>query len=414
MYKKVIMICFLMLTTLGCQESESLSKEQGQEKETSIEVEIPNVSEAADDGEEAAETEPSTDHAEKTTTSKKKQGEVTVDYIDVGQGDATLIQYIGKKQRYTILYDTGDWLGNEVVPFLKAKKIDFIDLVMISHPHADHIGQLEKVMETFDVGEVWMSGNSANSEVFQKALQAVLDSDANYDEPKAGSIYDIGPLTITILHPETLTGNLNEDSLSFHLAYENVSFIFTGDAGKKEERYMLQGGLPIEADYIQLGHHGSNTSSDNDFIEAVNPSAAIYSAGKDNAYGHPHKEVVSMFEKKGIPIYGTDKVGTITVTTNGQDSKIETEAERTEAERSNKQTFKTNNHTHTTEKCIDVNTANIEKLTNIIHIGEARAKKMIAARPFHSVDDLIYIKGIGEKRLQEIKQEGKACIGGDN
>jgi len=122
-------------------------------------------------------------------------GTLRVHYIDVGQGDATLFEVHDKEDMYTILYDTGDWQGNEVVPYLQQQGIETVDIIIISHPHADHIGQLEAVLTTFDVGEVWMTGNTANSEVYTKAAETIVENDIDYDEPQAGDVFDIGPLT---------------------------------------------------------------------------------------------------------------------------------------------------------------------------------------------------------------------------
>src|SRR5699024_5029307 len=151
-----------------------------------------------------------------------------------------------------------------------------------------------------EVGEVWMSGNSANTDLFQSAMKAILESETDYDEPRAGETYDIGPLEINVLHPGELSGGLNEDSLSLHFTYGNVSFLFTGDAYKEQERQIMVRTDDIEADFLQLGHHGSNTSSDPSFLERVNPTYAIYSAGAGNSYGHPHDEIVQLILNKGI------------------------------------------------------------------------------------------------------------------
>ncbi|MBO1005444.1 MBL fold metallo-hydrolase [Pseudogracilibacillus auburnensis] len=337
----------------------------------------------------------STDEATKTV-----QNQLTVHYIDVGQGDATLFQYVDENTEYTILYDTGDWQGNEVVPYLQKENVHFIDVIIISHPHADHIGQLENVMKNFDVGEVWMSGNSTNTKLFQSAMEAVLESDANYEEPTAGDIFDIGSLELVVLHPESLTGGLNEDSLSIRFTYGEVSFLFTGDAYKKQERQIIQRTDDIQADFLQLGHHGSKTSSDPEFIEAVQPKYAIYSAGAGNSYGHPNEEVVDLFAEKEIPLYGTDMHGTIMVKTDGVKSTIETEIDAKEDKKPN-------------DDCIDINRATKQELVKIVHIGETRAEEIIQLRPFHSIDDLMRINGISSARLKDIKAEEKACIGGN-
>src|SRR5699024_424652 len=199
---------------------------------------------------------------------------LTVHYIDAGQGDAALLQFTDEDETYTILYDSGDWQGNEVVPYLEKENVDFIDIVMISHPHADHIGQLEKVLNNFDVGEVWMTENTANSGVYEGAVEAILDSDADYEEPKAGDIFDIGELTIQILHPKTLTEDLNKDSLSAHFSYGDTAFLFTGDTYIEQEKQMIDQDMNIEADFLQLGHHGSDTSTSQSFLDEVKPTYA--------------------------------------------------------------------------------------------------------------------------------------------
>src|SRR5699024_5216286 len=207
------------------------------------------------------------------------------------QADATLFQYEDKAKTYTILYDTGDWKRNDVINYLAAVNISYIDLIIISHPDADHIGQLAEIMKTYDVGEVWMSGNESTSQTFQNALEAILATDAGYEEPRAGDKTTLGPMELKVLHPDTISGKANEESLSILFTYGENSFLFTGDAGKADEKEMISR-TSLQADILQLGHHGSNTSSDPAFIKEVDPDIAIYSAGEGNSYGHPHEEVI--------------------------------------------------------------------------------------------------------------------------
>ena len=324
-----------------------------------------------------------------------------VHYIDVGQGDATLLKFLGENNKtYHILYDVGDWKGNEVVPYLEKEQVKSIDLIIVSHPHADHIGQLKAVLENFPVEEIWMTENKSESNVFQSALQAILDSKANYHVPKVNERYFINQLEIEILHPDSLTGDLNADSLAVRFTYGNNSFIFTGDAYQDGEQEMVKRVGDLEAEFLQLGHHGSSTSSAPSFVEAVNPNYAIYSAAKDNSYGHPHVETVKLFSDLDIPLYGTDVHGTIIVTTDGITSRIETEKEGQVAKRK-PQTRKT---------CIDINEASFENLRQIQHINEERAKELIELRPFKNINELRKIYGIGKGRLRDIKQEGLACV----
>src|SRR5699024_5540718 len=125
----------------------------------------------------------------------------------------------------------------------------------ISHPHADHIGQLKRVVENFSVGEVWMSGNSANSDVFTEAMEAVEKSDASYEEQSTGDVFDVGPLVLTVLHPDQLSGDLNEDSMYSKCKLKETVFLYTGDAYKENEQNMISIDLPVEANVLQLGHH---------------------------------------------------------------------------------------------------------------------------------------------------------------
>lgn len=344
--------------------------------------------------------------------------DLEVHYIDANQADATLFQYTDEdNEAYTILYDTGDWNRNDVINYLAAREISSIDLIIVSHPHADHNGQLAEIVNTYDVGEVWLSGNTASSNTFQRSIEAVMDSDADYYEPRAGEIFDIGPLSIEVLHPSELTGNLNEDSISLLITYGNIKFVFTGDAYKNEEIIMSKH-TDIEAHFLQLGHHGSNTSSDPAFLQAVNPDVAIYSAGANNSYGHPSPEVISLILDSGIDLYGTDIHGTIVVTTDGNDYTISTKEDGTispastgASKQSKKKEVKKEKEKKLSSKdCVDLNNALLEQLETIIHIGEKRAELIVEQRPFHSVDDLTKIDGIGPARIDDIKSEGIACV----
>ena len=123
-----------------------------------------------------------------------------VHYIDVGQADATLLEFGDDNGTYTMLIDTGNWNSSNVVSYLQHQKITSIDIIAITHPHADHIGQVDQIIETFDVTEIWMNGETATSEVFLKALAAIEKNDVDYYEPKRGDVFDIGPLEVTVLY----------------------------------------------------------------------------------------------------------------------------------------------------------------------------------------------------------------------
>lgn len=240
-------------------------------------------------------------------------GKLTVHFIDVGQGDATLIQ----APDFTMLIDAGRHDRSEVVPYLEQAGVEHIDILVGTHPHADHIGQMDKVIQRFPVEEVWMSGDTHTSRTFERVLDAILDSGANYVEPRAGDVFQIGDALVTILNPDELTGDLNGGSIVMHFAYGEMALMLTGDAEAYQEDTMIGSDLPLQAQILKLGHHGSSTSSTQPFIENVLPELAIYSAGADNSYGHPHDEVIERLERMNIPVYGTDDYGTLIIETDG-------------------------------------------------------------------------------------------------
>ncbi|ANU24479.1 MBL fold metallo-hydrolase [Planococcus donghaensis] len=317
-----------------------------------------------------------------------------VHYIDVGQGDSTLIEVEG----FSLLIDAGNWKSTEVIDYLKQQEIKNIDIVVGTHPDADHIGQLAQVIGEFDVGEVWMSGNSSSSATFINALQAIEASGTEYVEPRTGDVFDVGSLQIEVLHPSEISGATNEESVSLKMTYGEIEFIFTGDAGVREEQEMIDSSIDLNAEILHLGHHGSNTSTSLAFLKAVTPEIAIYSAGADNSYGHPHAEVIAAVENAGAEVYGTDVNGTIVVETNGETYNVNTQQEGVPTEGQN--------------RCVDINIASSAELQEISGIGETYAKAIINKRPFENIEQLVDIKGIGQGTLDAIQDQGLACIGG--
>jgi len=206
------------------------------------------------------------------------------------------------------------------------------------------------------------------------------------------------------------------------VTYGEIRFIFTGDASTSDELTMLQSGFNMDADILQLGHHGSSTSTHPTFLSEVSPSVAIYSAGVDNSYGHPHDEVVNRIKGSGIDLYGTNVHGTIIVSTDGNNYKVLTKKDGTISPTSNNKLDTSGGSSAAPESsnkpdtpnngCIDINSATSEQLQEIIHIGPARAEELIQLRPFQTIEDLSRINGIGPARVKDIKIQKLACIGG--
>lgn len=252
-------------------------------------------------------------------TSPSVNGQLTVHFMDVGQGDATLIE----GDDFAILIDAGRHDRSDVVPYLKSRGIKSLDLVIGTHPHADHIGQISQVIEHLEVEEVWLSGDVHTSRTFERTIDAILAEDIAYHEPRAGEKYELGDLHIHVLNPTHLTGDFHQGCLAIKVVYGEISFLFTGDIEQETEEEMLARGEEVEATIFQLGHHGSSTSNSEAFLRAIAPDITIYSAAEGNSYGHPHQEVIQRLEELEIPVYGTDQYGTILIHTDGETYSLE-------------------------------------------------------------------------------------------
>lgn len=253
-------------------------------------------------------------HAEQPASEPEPDYPLTIHFIDAGQGDATLI----KGPDFTILIDAGRHDDERVIRYLNSIRMDHLDLLIGTHPHADHIGQFPQILANYNVNEVWMSGELHTTRTFERALDAILASDAGYREPRAGERYEIGSATLDVLHPAELNGDFNNGSIVVRLTFSELSVLFMGDTELPGELEILNRQHPIQSDILKIGHHGSSSSSSVPFIEGVNPQAAIYSAGRDNTYGHPHYEVISRLYDRDIAVYGTDKYGTIRLSSDGR------------------------------------------------------------------------------------------------
>ncbi len=256
-----------------------------------------------------------------TTTARVEEPGFTAHFIDVGQADATLLE----GPDFAILIDAGHWQRDDVIPYLESVPVEEIDLLVGTHPHADHIGQFPQVLGAVEVEEVWMPGYEHDSQTYENTMEAIDASGATYTEPRTGDTREIGDATLTVLNPPGDDGDIHETSISVRIDRGDVSFMFTGDAEEQTERWMVESGLDLDVDIYQVGHHGSYTSSTQAFLDAMTPAVAIYSAGEDNQYDHPHDVVIDRLHESGIQIYGTDLHGTVTVTTGGESYTVETE-----------------------------------------------------------------------------------------
>jgi competence protein ComEC len=266
-------------------------------------------------------TTPPTTAAPLPSTPVLTKGELKVHFIDVGQGDSILID-LGETE---VLIDGGE-KSPGVVPYLEGYVDGPLEVMIATHPHADHIGGLIAVLNAFQVEQIWNNGDTSTSKTYSEFMSAVQSEGAQVYTGKRGDTINAGDLTFTILNPATLAGTTNNNSIVTSLSYGNVDFLFTGDAEQEAEAAMLiASDMPVpEVEILKVGHHGSRTASSEDFLAVTSPEVAVYMASQDNSYGHPHPETLDALAQIGAKIYGTDVNGTIKVTTDGEGYTIQT------------------------------------------------------------------------------------------
>ena len=245
-----------------------------------------------------------------------------VHYLDVGQGDSIFIELPNNE---TMLIDAAESYQSEnIINYLKNLNYQKIDYVIGTHPHTDHIGGLKDIINTFEIGKIYMPKVVSTTKTYESLLMAIKDKNLKINTAKAGtSIIDTDALKINILAPNNSTyTELNNYSVVTKITYGTTKFLFMGDAEKLSENEIKEN---VTADVIKIGHHGSNTSSSIDFIKKVNAKYGIISVGINNKYNLPKEETITNWENSGTKIYLTSTNGTITAISDGTNIKIESE-----------------------------------------------------------------------------------------
>lgn len=252
---------------------------------------------------------------------------VCVHIIDVGCADSIFIKCEDKN----ILIDAADNDVSDVVPsYLKRHNVKTLDLVVATHPHRDHIGQMAQVVNTFNIARFIMphlkDGVMATTKTYEGLLHALDMKKITPEDPIPGTSFQVGNVTVNILAPNAQYDNINNYSVVVKLTYGKSSFLFTGDAEKESEKDMINAGFDLTADILKVGHHGSKTSTTQEFLNAVKPKYAIVSVGPSQ-HNLPKKDTLNRLTKNGINVLRTDLNGTVIVATDGDKIEISKEKE---------------------------------------------------------------------------------------
>ncbi len=247
------------------------------------------------------------------------EGELSVHYIDVGQGDCELVLFPNDS---SILIDTGTSESqNYLIEYLESYDVDSIDHLILTHPHADHIGGAAKIFDEFEIKNVIMPDAISTSSTFEKVLQRIEKEGCGITVAKPELGFELSSATVKILAPiKDYKDDLNNQSIVFRLDFGSTSFLFTGDAESSSEADILNkfSQSDISSSVLKIAHHGSSTSSTYNWLKTVNPQYAVISCGKDNEYGHPHFETINNLNKLNITYFRTDINGNIIFKSDGK------------------------------------------------------------------------------------------------
>jgi len=259
----------------------------------------------------------------KESTKPAEQGQqnssLTAKVLDIGQGDAILIRVAGQ----TVLVDTGDIEHRDkMVAYIKKEGITTIDKVIITHPHADHLGGMPGILENFKVGHIYDSGKTGTTALYRQYLSLVNKKNIPFTVVTPGvEIIIANEIKLKFFAPDKsllAEAEMNSSSIVAKLIYNKFSMLLTGDAEKESEELMLKSYAgELKSNVLKAGHHGSNTSSSSGLLKAVGAEAVIISLGVNNDYHHPHPSTLKKYEQFKLKVYRTDLDGTVTVTSDG-------------------------------------------------------------------------------------------------
>lgn len=246
-------------------------------------------------------------------------GSLSVHFIDVGQGDCIYIN----QGEYNMLIDAGNNEdGEKLVSYLKSLNVNGFDYVIGTHPHEDHIGGMDDIINNFEIENYYMPDKLSTTKTFEDVLDALDAKGLSYNVPKIDDEFKLGDATFKVIYSGDDTNDINDSSIVLKMTYGDNSFLFTADATSNVEEIILN--KDIKSDVLKVAHHGSSYSSTTEFLDKVDPKYAIISVGTNNSYNHPASITLQKLSNRDITVYRTDLDGTIIFTSDGTNLSVQT------------------------------------------------------------------------------------------
>lgn len=250
------------------------------------------------------------------TTIKESNNNLRIHYVDVGQGDSIIVEQNG----HYMLIDAGtNACENDLISYIDSLNITKFDYIIATHAHEDHIGSMDAVINKYDVEKVLFSKHTTTTKTFENFVIAVKNRGLQLYAPNVNDEFIFQNSRFIVLAPNSQKyDDINNYSIVIKLVYGKTSYLFTGDSEELSESEMLNNNLDLSADVLKIAHHGSKSSTSQQFLNRVSPKYAIISVGKDNNYGHPTQNIINRLISNNIDIYRTDELGTIILTSDGK------------------------------------------------------------------------------------------------